>query len=147
VNEKDGLGMDVGWLDGMVRNRTEIVHFNCLGVRKVNVQIIRESLNTDNQLWNQHFTTPSTESQLLSLSLQQYIPIRASYHSYIYWKKVVGLVAEYRDRTCLVGALSTLWGRGNLILELWYCMVLSFLQSFAATVAVRMIWMDWARLR
>lgn len=53
----------------------------------------------------------------------------------------LGLDALYVVLSFLVGGLTFLNTNGNLILELWNCLVLSLLQSFAGTVAVLMIWM------
>lgn len=58
---------------------------------------------------------------------------------------MVGLLAEYRLRTCLLLGRMMRWGRGKRSLLLCICRVDTLLQSLAATVAVLMIWMDLLR--
>lgn len=54
----------------------------------------------------------------------------------------LGLDALYVVFNFLVGGLTFLNTKGNLIFELWNCLVLSLLQSLAGTVAVLIIWMQ-----
>ena len=56
-----------------------------------------------------------------------------------------GFLALYVVLSFLVGGLTFLKTKGNLILELWNCLVLSLLQSLAGMVAVLMIWMQGSR--
>lgn len=69
--------------------------------------------------------------------LVEHIPIlpKKAKKSYI---NRLGLVALYMVFNFLVGGLTFLNTKGNLILESWNCLVLSLLQSLAGTVAVLM---------